>query len=96
MIYYYLLSLKRCPKRGVERKLLVFDLFDRIEAGNNHEKKIPKLKNNQIFTRGITAKRVTSGEIYLRGVAPEQHSFKETLQRWRAVDLKSNPNLMNR
>ena len=30
-------------------------------------------------------KRVTSGGVYLRGLAPGRRSFKETLQRWRAV-----------
>ena len=35
-------------------------------------------------SRGITPKRVTSGGAHFRGLAPGQHSFKETLQRWRA------------
>ena len=37
---------------------------------------------NQIFTRGITLKRVASGEAHLHGLAPGQHSSKETSQRW--------------
>ena len=37
------------------------------------------------YTRGITPKRVTSGEIHLRGLAPGQRSSEETSQRWRAV-----------
>ena len=45
------------------------------------------LKNsNRHYTRGITAKRVTSGGIHLRNLAPGQHSSEETSQRWRAVD----------
>ena len=43
-------------------------------------------KKNQIFiyTRDITLKRVASGEIHLRDLAPGQHSSEETSQRWRA------------
>ena len=33
------------------------------------------------YTRGITLKRVTIGEVHLRGLAPEQHSLEETSQR---------------
>ena len=40
-------------------------------------------KSNLYYTRDITLKRVTSGEIHLRGLAPGQHSSKKTLQRWR-------------
>ena len=41
---------------------------------------------NLHYTRDITApKRVTSGGIHLRGLAPGQHSSEETSQRWRAV-----------
>ena len=36
-----------------------------------------------ITARGITSKRVTSGEIHLRGLTPGQHSSEETSQRWR-------------
>ena len=36
-------------------------------------------------TRGITLKRVTSSGDHLRGLAPEQLSFKETSLRWRPV-----------
>ena len=42
-------------------------------------------KSNLPYTRGITPKRVTSGGIHLRGLAPGQHSSKETSQWWRAV-----------
>ena len=50
---------------------------------------------NQIFiklgTGCITPKRVTSGGINLRGLAPGQHSSEETSQRWRdAGDTVSN------
>ena len=41
-------------------------------------------------TRGTTQRRemlrVMSGEAHLRGLAPGQHSFEETPQRWRAGD----------
>ena len=33
-------------------------------------------------TRGSTPKRVTSGGAHLRGLAPGQHSYEETLQWW--------------
>ena len=36
-------------------------------------------------SRGITPKRVTHCGAHLRSLAPGQHSFKETLQRRRAV-----------
>ena len=42
-------------------------------------------KSNLHYTRGITPERVTSGGAHLRGLASEQHSSEETLQRWRAV-----------
>ena len=42
-------------------------------------------KPNLHYTRGITPKRVTSGGVRLRGLAPGQHSSEETMQRWRAV-----------
>ena len=38
-------------------------------------------KSNFYCSRGITAKRVTSGGIHLRGLAPEQQSSEETSQR---------------
>ena len=43
-------------------------------------------KFNLYYTRstGITPTRVTN-EAYFRNLAPRQHSFEETLQRWRAV-----------
>ena len=43
------------------------------------------LKKSNHYIRDITAKRVTSGEVHLRGLAPGQHSSEETSQRWRAV-----------
>ena len=51
-----------------------------------------KIKESNLhYTRRITPKRVTSGEAHLRGLAPGQHSSKETSQRWRAVyDTVSN------
>ena len=36
-------------------------------------------------TRGITPKRVTSGRIHLRGLAPLQHSSEKTPQWWLVV-----------
>ena len=42
-------------------------------------------KANLHYTRGIIPKRVMSGRAHLRGLSPGQHSFEETLQRWRAV-----------
>ena len=43
------------------------------------------LKKNLHYTRGNMPKRVTSGGVHLRGLAPGQHSFEETSQRWRVV-----------
>ena len=44
------------------------------------------LKNlNLHYTRGITPKRVTSGGINLRDLAPGLHSSEETSQRWRVI-----------
>ena len=37
--------------------------------------------SNLHYTRDITPKRVTSGGVHLRGLAPEQHSSEETLLR---------------
>ena len=49
------------------------------------------LKSNLHYTRVILIKRVTSGGVHLRSLAPGQHSFEETSQRWRAVgDTVSN------
>ena len=42
-------------------------------------------ESNLYYTRGITPKRETSCGANLRGLAPGQHSFEETSQRWRAV-----------
>ena len=44
-------------------------------------------KPKSYYTHGITPKRVTSGGAHLRGLAPGQHSSKETLKRWRAVGV---------
>ena len=41
------------------------------------------LKSSSYSPRAITPKRVTSGGIRLRGLAPGQHSSEETSQRWR-------------
>ena len=47
---------------------------------------IKKVKKSDLYhTHGITPRRVTSVVAHLRVVAPGQHSFKETSQRWRAV-----------
>ena len=42
-------------------------------------------KSNLYYIRGITLKRITSAGAHLRDLTPGQHSFEETLQRWRAV-----------
>ena len=39
-------------------------------------------KSNLYYTRGITPKRITSGEAHLRGLTPGQHSSEETSQQW--------------
>ena len=46
---------------------------------NNRKRRMNtyKSKSNLHYTRGITPQHVTSG------LAPEQHSSEETLQRWR-------------
>ena len=44
-----------------------------------------RYKPNLHYTRGITPKRVTSGKIHLRGLAPGHHSSEETSLRWRVV-----------
>ena len=46
--------------------------------------KLFKIKKNLNRTRGITQKRARSGGAQLLGLALEQHSFEEVLQRWRA------------
>ena len=42
-------------------------------------------KSNLYYTRGITPKRVTSGGVHLRGLAPGQHASEEMTQRWQTV-----------
>ena len=42
-------------------------------------------KSNLHYTRGITPKRVTSGEVHLRCLAPGQHSSEGISQWWRAI-----------
>ena len=37
---------------------------------------------NLLYTCVITPKRVTSGGVHLRGLAPDQHSSDERSQRW--------------
>ena len=49
-------------------------------------------KSNLHYTRGIRLKRVTSGGVYLRGLAADLHSSEETSQRWRVID-DTMPNL---
>ena len=44
-----------------------------------------KIKTPLELTRGVTRKRVTNGEVHLRGLAPGQHSPVETSQRRRAA-----------
>ena len=44
-----------------------------------------KNESGQPATCIITSKRVTSGGIRLQGLAPGQHSFKETPQQWQVV-----------
>ena len=50
-----------------------------------------KSKSNLHYTCGITPKRVTSGGVHLRGLAPGQHSSEETSQRWQAVGDNAKP-----
>ena len=45
------------------------------------EVKTMRVISNLHYTRGITLKRVMSGRIQLRGLAPGQHSSEKTLQR---------------
>ena len=42
-------------------------------------------KSNLHYAPSIMSKRVTSGGVHLRGLAPGQHSSEETSQRWRVV-----------
>ena len=42
-------------------------------------------KSNLHYTCGITPNHLTTGGAHLRGLAPGQHSSKETSQQWRAV-----------
>ena len=47
-----------------------------------------QLKPNFHYTRGITPKRVTNDGAHLQGLAPKQHSYEKTSQRWRQrIDL---------
>ena len=48
---------------------------------------IVKFKLNLHYTRCITPKRVTSGGIHLRGLAPGQHSSEETSQLQRNEEM---------
>ena len=57
---------------------LSYRIFYRVDGAHKRQ--------NLHYTRGITPKRVTSGEAHLRDLAPGQHSSEETSQRWRAVD----------
>ena len=52
---------------------------------SNNTLKVVIQKSNFHYTRGNTPKRITSGGIHLRGLAPGQHSSEDTSQRWRAV-----------
>ena len=46
-----------------------------------HADRVNNSKSNLHYARGITLKRVTSGEAHLRYFAPGQHSSEETSQR---------------
>ena len=50
-----------------------------------HKKKARMKKSNLRCFSGITPRRVTSGGVHLRGLAPGQHSSDETAQGWRVV-----------
>ena len=54
-----------------------------------------RAKIQSSFSRNITPKHETNNEADLRDIAPGQHSFENTSQRWRAVDdmtaRESNP-----
>ena len=54
--------------------------YNRITSKNVNVK-----KSNLHYTPGITPTRVPSGGAHLRGLAPGQHCFEETSQRWRGV-----------
>ena len=63
------------------------NLSDILQCAKKLVKAFDKLhfKSNLHYAPGITSKRVTSGGVHLRGLAPEQHSSEETSQRWRDV-----------
>ena len=44
-------------------------------------------KSNLRYTRSITPKRVASGRVRLRGLAPGLHSSEVRFHRWRAVGV---------
>ena len=51
----------------------------------NHYYFISNQKLNHHYARGITRKRVTSGGVHLRGLAPGQRNSEKMSQRQRAV-----------
>ena len=55
-----------------------------IATGNWLSYSITK-KSNLDFTRVIRLKRLTNGGAYLCCLTPEQHSFEELSQLWRAI-----------
>ena len=75
----------------IPRKLLYHRSNKKIIFVNTNCMLIVKLntlyrcKPNLDRTRVITPKRVSRGEVHLRGLAPRQHLSEETLQRWRTI-----------
>ena len=70
----------------------VTDLINTIEIKHRADDELKEFKSDLHilqstlhYTRCIAPKRVTSAGIHLRGLAPGQHSYKETSQRWHAV-----------
>ena len=53
--------------------------------GRNTRKAWSQHPKSTYENHGITPKRVTSGGIHLRGLAPGRHSSEEISQRWRVV-----------
>ena len=71
-------STPRAPPLGCGPAFLVFVGYSVLLV-------IIEFKSNLHYTHRIKPKRVTSCGANLRGLAPGQHSFEETSQRWRVV-----------
>ena len=79
------LYLRLCLDLIDQRAIVLKSAGFKVVPINLHE----VCSKNQIFigacTRGILPKRVTSGGVHLRCLAPWQYSCGETSQQWRAV-----------